>query len=144
MSGRGMGAVIVDETASELERLKSLNTKTTDYLDDILFILDTWENQSNPIFAVRQIISKAKAGQPISQRSVELTPPPCERERKIVKELRELIKSYAKARTEFIENYLAIYLTRTGLDVEDIELVEEQSKDGMKIIWYCRKRTTPR
>ena len=54
--------------------------------------------------------------------------------------LNEMIADYAKKRADSVENFIAAYINETGLAVNDIQLVEKRSDDGLKITWYCEPK----
>jgi hypothetical protein len=45
-----------------------------------------------------------------------------------------------RKRNEVKEHFIAQYLTTTGAKIEDTELVEQRSKDGLTIAYWCRPR----
>ncbi len=50
----------------------------------------------------------------------------------------EYIKSIILERLQNQEHFIAHYLNSTGYRIQDIELVEQRSKDGFSFSWYCR------
>ena len=58
----------------------------------------------------------------------------------MTEQLDEKIKAYVKHQTEIKENFIAIYLQKTGYKIEDIVLIEQH--DGNLIRWWCELRNT--
>ena len=51
------------------------------------------------------------------------------------------IKEYALKRAEMIENYIACYIKQTGLNADEIVLIEKRSDDGLRVEWYCEPKS---
>lgn len=54
--------------------------------------------------------------------------------------LNSMIHEYMERRQSMVEQLIQLYLEKTHLSIEDIELVEERSVDGLMITWYCQPR----
>jgi len=51
------------------------------------------------------------------------------------------LREYVLKRAEALENYIACYIKQTGLNADEIVLVEKHSEDGLRIEWYCEPKS---
>lgn len=56
----------------------------------------------------------------------------------VFEEMQKIVEETASKRASLIESFVIQYLKDTGLQITEIELVERQ--EGMKIVWYFRKK----
>jgi hypothetical protein len=55
-----------------------------------------------------------------------------------------VLREYALMRAKMIENYIALYIKKTGANIDEIVLVEKRSSDGLRVEWYCMPKKDER